>query len=203
MGEVLRLQDIIDEEIAELQEAVAKVQDETEGNSISIVDVKRKTDENRNSIMNVNLTLDYSVEEFSKSLKETEKRLSDDISGVDFRVDILVNAATMKCSYDSDCDGDAFCYAGWCNLLPECYSNSDCEGSSDCYQGFCYDYRSNTFVTGSNLNTFDSLNDAITYCNSHSDCTGIYDNRCDGFSYYAMHGPPHSSSIGSCSWVKT
>merc|ERR1712136_365063 len=125
MGEVLRLQDIIDEEIAELQEAVAKVQDETEGNSISIVDVKRKTDENRNSIMNVNLTLDYSVEEFSKSLNETENRLSgelasektarnnseqqirDDISGVDDRVDNLENAATMKCSYDSDCDGDA------------------------------------------------------------------------------------------------
>merc|ERR1712136_706038 len=86
MGEVLRLQDIIDEEIAELQEAVAKVQDETEGNSISIVDVKRKTDENRNSIMNVNLTLDNSVEEFSKSLNETTDELNQSLDETEKRL---------------------------------------------------------------------------------------------------------------------
>ena len=65
-----------------------------------------------------------------------------------------------------------------------------------------YDYRSNTYFNPSTkLVSFGSLNEAITYCNTHSNCNGIENFRCDGDDYFATAGPPKTSNQGHCSWV--
>ena len=63
-----------------------------------------------------------------------------------------------------------------------------------------YDYRINTFMDGAVLETLSSLDEAITFCNSHSDCKGIQDTYCDGADYLAR-ALTTSSSGDSCSWV--
>ena len=68
---------------------------------------------------------------------------------------------------------------------------------------FAYQYRSNKRMIGSHLGSFTSLDEVITYCNSHSNCYGIMDDGCDGGYYYArgygsLLTPTYSPS---CSWV--
>ena len=68
---------------------------------------------------------------------------------------------------------------------------------------FAYQYRSNKYMIGSHLGSFASLDEVITYCNSHSNCYGIMDDGCDGGYYYArgygsLLTPTYSPS---CSWV--
>ena len=66
-----------------------------------------------------------------------------------------------------------------------------------------YDYRINTWITGTILETLSSLDEAITFCNSHSDCKGIQDVDCDGGLYYAMGGTPTPDNwVDDCSWVR-
>merc|ERR1712136_547107 len=150
------LHDVIDSNITALWKAVDQNTGDIFKNMMSI-------DENGNSIENVNETLDNSREEFSKSLNETAEELNrslnettDDLNRSLNETAIDLNksldetekrlSVVKRCLVDSDCGGAVhFCIDGWCSVTG-------------------YDYRSNTFVSGSNLNVFDSLNDAITYC---------------------------------------
>jgi len=134
--------------------------------------------------------------------------LTDDISGIDGRVDNLEKTVVKRCLVDSDCSGALhFCIDGWCSVA-ECKSDNDCDIAHEyCVTNACktlsgYDYRLNTYINGNDLDTFGDLNSAITYCNSHSNCNGVFDFYCDGYFYYAATGQPIGSSIGSCSWVK-
>jgi len=91
-----RLHDIIDDEIAELQEAVANVQDEADYNSISIADVKKLTDDNRNSVVEVNNTLNIGLEDFTQSLNETTEELNHSLNNTINELNDSLNKTTNE-----------------------------------------------------------------------------------------------------------
>jgi len=143
-----RLHDIIDDEIADLQEAVAKVQDEADYNSINIVDVKKKTDDNRNSIVKVNETLDITLEDFTKSLNETAEELNHSLNNtIDELNDSLnktanaltqaLNETEKKLSNDISGVGDRVDTLEN-TVVKRCSLDSDCGGAlSFCIDGWC------------------------------------------------------------------
>ena len=56
-------------------------------------------------------------------------------------------------------------------------------------------------MTGQYLESFDTLSQAETYCNSRPNCDGITDSSCDRGKYYPVDGTPESFD-GDCSWVR-
>merc|ERR1712136_474099 len=153
----------------------------------------------------LNKTLSGELETEIADRQSAEEQIQDDITGVDVRVDDLENTVVKRCMVDSDCGGAVhFCIDGWCSVT-ECLQKSDCGESNACdtVTNRCYDYRLNTYINGNDLDVFGDLNSAITYCNSHSNCNGVYDKECDGGYWHAKDGSTSSSSSGSCSWVKT
>merc|ERR1712212_1382341 len=85
-----------------------------------------------------------------------------------------------------------------------CLQNSDCEESHACdtTTNRCYNYRSDTWLQGTNLCVLNNLSNAIAYCNSHSNCDGVGDIYCDGDGYIAVEASTYPTKYGACSWIK-
>merc|ERR1712198_267213 len=82
-------------------------------------------------------------------------------------------SGAVECTSSSQCPSSTpSCVQDRCIA---CHQDSECGQDlyDFCKSGTCYYYSSNTHMSGSVLYTFGSMEEAISYCNSHSNCKGI------------------------------
>jgi len=98
--------------------------------------------------------------------------------------------ANMKCKDESECAGDAICYAGSCNLIPECLTYMDCYGYSDCILGFCYYKETHRYCDGNIIGgEYPSFSWAAYDCNAIRSCGCVhkYADKYYIFDSYSTH----------------